>query len=642
MAFPSIAATNTTNGTTAATACVCNLPTGIVAGNLLVVVFRSASSASVTWPAEWTEAIDSAADASDDCFSIGWRRADGLTDGTTVTVTSSASAKFAATAYRINDWAQSINPVFTTVATGTSTTPNPGAATISATKDYLFIWTGGWEGEQTSPPAGNPTNYGLNVIGANSGTAGVVATNCRVAMAGRQLNTGVNEDPPTWTISASDDWMAVTVTVHPGANLGPVAANGVSSLTGDLTNTKHLEATANGVSSLTGDLTVETPGQAVDLGTVTCNGVSTLSTAATQPNITHPLEAIANGASSLATDATQPNVTHPLVAVSNGTSTLSTAATQPNVSHPLEVTSNGVSSMSGALQVSVEIGNVVANGASTLSTAATQPNITHPLAAVSNGASSTSTDGTQPNVSHSLDATANGTSTLNIAATQPNVTHSVEATTNGVSSLTGVLTVAVNVDLGTVVCNGTSSLNSAMLNVAVSLDGTANGVSTASTAATQPNVTHPLEVTANGTSSLSTGATQPNVSHLLDALANGVSSLFGDLTVVTTAVDLGNVTANGTSGMATAADQPHVLHALEALAAGVSLITGNLGITIDLGGGISNGVSTLSASDLTVSGVANTPPFTVVFVRPIKDVVFVSPGKKFDVSLFDSNNDVEL
>ena len=88
--------------------------------------------------------------------------------------------------------------------TGTSTTPDPPNLTpTGGAKDYLWIWAGGWEGEQTSPPAGSPTggNYANNIIGANSDTAGAVTTNCRVALATRNLNAA-SENPPAWTISA--------------------------------------------------------------------------------------------------------------------------------------------------------------------------------------------------------------------------------------------------------------------------------------------------------------------------------------------------------------------------------------------------------------------------------------------------------
>jgi len=105
-------------------------------------------------------------------------------------------------------------PQLSTVATGSSTTPDPTTCTpTGGAKEYLWLWVGGWEGEQTSPPASNPTNYS-SPIGANSSTVGVVTTNVRVAAAQRNL-IAASEDPGSWTISVTDDWTAYTVAIHP-------------------------------------------------------------------------------------------------------------------------------------------------------------------------------------------------------------------------------------------------------------------------------------------------------------------------------------------------------------------------------------------------------------------------------------------
>ena len=223
MAFPSIAGTATTNGSTAATNKICNLPTGIVSGDLLLLLLRSAGADTHSTPTGWTLLfLNSTADASDDTTSLWYRQADGA-EGGTVAVNGTSSLKYAALAWRITGHANPATqaPQFATIVTGTSASPNPGALSpTGGAKDYLWIWMGGWEGEQTSPPASNPTNYTLNVIGANSGTGGAIATNCRVAGAARQLNA-TSEDPPLWTISVSDDWTATTVAVHPPAPASP-------------------------------------------------------------------------------------------------------------------------------------------------------------------------------------------------------------------------------------------------------------------------------------------------------------------------------------------------------------------------------------------------------------------------------------
>lgn len=214
MAFPTIVGTAVTNGSTATTTPTFNLPSGIQADDQLLLVVRVNGSPGLTLTTTgWGQQMNTAADASDDTLFIKRKTAVG-DEGTTLNGTFSASVKFAAIAVAVRNAAQ--GEINSTPATGTSTTPNPPSITAAGgAADNLWVWIGSWEGEQTSPPAGNPTNY-TNPVGADSGTAGVVATNCRVAVAFRELNTAT-EDPPSWTISASDDWIAVGYVFPPRA-----------------------------------------------------------------------------------------------------------------------------------------------------------------------------------------------------------------------------------------------------------------------------------------------------------------------------------------------------------------------------------------------------------------------------------------
>lgn len=216
MAFPVIEATATTDGTTASTAPVINLPASIAADELLLVLFRTADGGAVGWPAGWSEMFEDSTD-SDDTIAMAWRKADGA-EGATITLDTPGNGKFAAIAWRISgaDDPTVQPPEFATLVTGAGTTPDPGSLSpTGGAKDYLWLWCGGWAGEQTSPPASTPTNY-ANALGASSGTAGVTATNCRVASADRELNAA-SEDPGSWTITASGSggWTATVVAVHP-------------------------------------------------------------------------------------------------------------------------------------------------------------------------------------------------------------------------------------------------------------------------------------------------------------------------------------------------------------------------------------------------------------------------------------------
>lgn len=217
--FPKVTvrATASTEGSTAATNKVCNLPAGINADETLLLLLRSAGGDTHSTPTGWTALfLNNTADASDDTTSLWWRKADGA-EAATVTVNGTASLKFAALAYLIAGAADpAINtPAFATLVTGNSTLPDPGALTPpGGSQAYLWIWMGAWEGEQSpSPPTGTPTNY-IDTVGANSLSAGAVATNCQVAAATRNL-TAASENPGSWTISASDQWTATVVAIYP-------------------------------------------------------------------------------------------------------------------------------------------------------------------------------------------------------------------------------------------------------------------------------------------------------------------------------------------------------------------------------------------------------------------------------------------
>lgn len=195
-----------------------NLPGSISAGDLLVMLIRTPGAVSITTPSGWTALVNNnTSDASDDTTSIYYKKATG-SEGATQSVAFSGSTKVAAVVWRITGAEDPATqaPEVSTTATGTSTVPDPTTVTpTGGSKDYLFLWLGGWEGEQTSPPSSDMTNY-VNETGASTGTGGAVTTNCGVGGASRQL-TASSENPPVWAISVSDNWSAWAVAIHPPA-----------------------------------------------------------------------------------------------------------------------------------------------------------------------------------------------------------------------------------------------------------------------------------------------------------------------------------------------------------------------------------------------------------------------------------------
>ena len=284
MAFAVIAATNTTNGTGATASAVVNLPTGIVSGNLLLVFHRNAvgTNAHAVSGGGWTNLFNDNSDASDDRISLWYRQADG-TEGTTITITQTSS-KFASLSWRITGHENPATqaPQFATLVTGTSILPDPGSLSpTGGAKDYLWLWMGGWEGEQTSPPASTPTNY-ANAIGADSGTGGAIATNCRVASADRALNAA-SEDPGSWTISVSDDWTATVVAIHPSS--APPEVLGTASINCSATTVASAVLILAAAAVITASATVAADATVVGtvLGTASISCSATVTAAGTVP-----------------------------------------------------------------------------------------------------------------------------------------------------------------------------------------------------------------------------------------------------------------------------------------------------------------------------------------------------------------------
>lgn len=223
MAFPRIVATATTNGTSASQTPTVNLPSNIHPGDLLFCVMRSADANSYAFPSGWVELVDASPDSSVDGSAIAYKVADGSEVTSMVVTLSTNSAKFAAIVHRITgaDDPTTNPPSISTVAIGVDDQPNPTACTPSEGLDqYLWLWCGTWEGEQTSPPASNPTNFALYVTGADSGTAGVDTTNCRVATAARE-SKAATMDPGVWALSAAGSWAAYTVAIPPDPTWDP-------------------------------------------------------------------------------------------------------------------------------------------------------------------------------------------------------------------------------------------------------------------------------------------------------------------------------------------------------------------------------------------------------------------------------------
>lgn len=208
MAFSSVAATNTSAATANQTSHTVDLPAGIVSGNLLIVCFSVDGAPSITWPGGWTEFFTVAKNSTNK-LALAYRQADGG-EASTITVTTGASQRSAHTSYRITGHEDPATqaPEGSGGGLGLDANPDPDNNTpTGGAKDYLWLAVEGHDVNRTTNAF--PTDYSNGISAVSSTGAG-----CGVGSAERQLNA-VNEDPGTFTISASDNWVAVTVAVHP-------------------------------------------------------------------------------------------------------------------------------------------------------------------------------------------------------------------------------------------------------------------------------------------------------------------------------------------------------------------------------------------------------------------------------------------
>lgn len=218
MASPTVQGGTNTARTSAETTSPVNYPAATLNKELLILHGRVCGVGAITVPG-FTQLAQDSSDASDDVEYVGWKMADGTEGGTTVSVThGNFRSSWVMSRIQGADLPTVNPPVISSPAIGATATPDPPLLTpVYGSQTYLWLWLGGWEGEQTNPPTTPPTGYTI-VNNAATGTTGNTDTNNRVADY-RFASTATSENPPSLTISvAAVGWTAWTVAVPPPLN----------------------------------------------------------------------------------------------------------------------------------------------------------------------------------------------------------------------------------------------------------------------------------------------------------------------------------------------------------------------------------------------------------------------------------------
>jgi hypothetical protein len=234
------------------------LPQGSNVAGKRVQIWFACESASVVWPAGWTE-IGSEDSTTATVLSIGERIIDGTEgfdgDDDSITVTTGTASLSNAHAYQITGSHASAAAEKATAATGSGANVNPPSLDPSwASEETLFITGGAYRFNSSFTAA--PTNY-TNVLSLSGGD-----TNAPLGTA-RRVVTATSDDPGTFTSADGGAWVAQTVAVRVGAGGGPVALDGDSEVVveadGDLAVARPLDGSAGVIVETDGDLAVARP-----------------------------------------------------------------------------------------------------------------------------------------------------------------------------------------------------------------------------------------------------------------------------------------------------------------------------------------------------------------------------------------------
>jgi hypothetical protein len=211
MTFPVVQTTATFSDSSNTGSHAVSLPTGITAGDLLMIFADCAGSPSPgTFTATGWTFFATEANGTNGFLTVGYRQPATGSEGASVTVTTTGSTRLGWASYRISGSDTTTAPSKPTGTTGTSANPGPPANTPAwGALDTLWIAAYGAAGSSGSASAA-PSGFSglLNSAGALSSGAS----------AWLQSHTAT-ETPGTFTTSGSGGWVATTVAIKPAAGV---------------------------------------------------------------------------------------------------------------------------------------------------------------------------------------------------------------------------------------------------------------------------------------------------------------------------------------------------------------------------------------------------------------------------------------
>lgn len=212
MTFPIVQSSAVTNFSADQTSHVVNLPTGITAGDCLLLWFcMDGTTGTVTTPTGWT--LDQGPVLQTDRSLLFSKTANG-TEGSTVTIASSLSESSSAIALRITGHQSMVSATNTS---GSALMANPPSVTATASATSLLIVFGSSLGDVTNAESINGPVTALFAAGNSSSANNTVSAVCLYA----NRTTTASEEVAvlTWRLNTARALRNATVLIH-GAEVG--------------------------------------------------------------------------------------------------------------------------------------------------------------------------------------------------------------------------------------------------------------------------------------------------------------------------------------------------------------------------------------------------------------------------------------
>lgn len=184
------------------------MPAVVEPGDLLLMHFVNDGNATVATPAGWT-LLNTTLSGTQVRSSWYWKLADGTEDGTTVDLVTSAAEHASAQVHRFQagTFDAAVAPAIA-VAAGTSVSPNPPNLAPSWGEADTY-WIAAYGADDDDATTGWPWTEGQTYTPSGTGSTTCSAASCVLAL------RVANIDPATFTMAASEEWVAATVAIKP-------------------------------------------------------------------------------------------------------------------------------------------------------------------------------------------------------------------------------------------------------------------------------------------------------------------------------------------------------------------------------------------------------------------------------------------